>query len=623
MTTFSQLRLASSAQNTVTELLSRASTANKRDVEQALVALAESNGDLYLSAQEAQIASEVFTRVGFTPAAMTELSAKGKLRSRETSGIAPHFTGELETKLIAELQDAVQRAAGRPLDVNMMIFEFQSDPIEAAIANIARSHPNVTLRIIGDSTQASNVGGNALPSLLKLKLPNIQVKFKRDFPYVWSADKGRAVYNHGATGGLNHHKGFATLIDGMPDRMVTGSFNWSKTANEKNYEDMVIVRGVDAGTRRAISHYTNEFTGFFNNRDAALSPNAFSNFRSEMTSRLAQRNGANVPVRRPLPNDDYADYVPKNDDTSFDVNGFRETDVARLTKLAGARVAKAIADERNAFGRFASLDELKERVPAVARLSAKKLEDLALLGSFGTGLVSLNDASVEELQQAGVPSAAELVRARAASGAFRSLADAAFAAGVSSAAFASLQGVLTLQGLEAFFNSRPFGAAAGGTGYGTITGTREVPVAIAPGSVEVGKASVTVAALDMFNRANAGERIRVAMYGMSASSPETKALIDAAKRGVSVQVVLNDDFNGGVAATLKGTAGIQVRIQKARTMHEKFGVSGSDVFWGSANFSESSSTKHSEDRFALRGNKEVAEAFETQFENLWGKSKEA
>ena len=45
----------------------------------------------------------------------------------------------------------------------------------------------------------------------------------------------------------------AALLDGMPDRVVTRSFNWSKTANDKNYEDMVVMRGVDTGTRRAVA----------------------------------------------------------------------------------------------------------------------------------------------------------------------------------------------------------------------------------------------------------------------------------------------------------------------------------------------------------------------------------
>ena len=66
---------------------------------------------------------------------------------------------------------------------------------------------------------------------------------------------------------------------------------------------------------------------------------------------------------------------------------------------------------------------------------------------------------------------------------------------------------------------------------------------------------------------------------------------------------------------------IDIRKQKAETMHEKYGVVGDDAFFGSANFSESSSTKHSEDRFVVKNHPELADAFKEQFERLWAASK--
>ena len=66
---------------------------------------------------------------------------------------------------------------------------------------------------------------------------------------------------------------------------------------------------------------------------------------------------------------------------------------------------------------------------------------------------------------------------------------------------------------------------------------------------------------------------------------------------------------------------IDVRVQSAKTMHEKFGVVGDDVFSGSANFSESSSTKHSEDRFTIKNQREIAAQFQSEFELLWAKSR--
>ena len=171
--------------------------------------------------------------------------------------------------------------------------------------------------------------------------------------------------------------------------------------------------------------------------------------------------------------------------------------------------------------------------------------------------------------------------------------------GVPRATIARLREFLTAVDVEAFFNSRPNGAPAGGTGYGP-DGTRTAVVAGADGVIGPARASVTVAATDLFNRAKAGEEIDVAMYGASPSAPEFVALLAAAKRGAVVRVVLENDFTAPAAAALKALAAqgypVDVRIQKAKTMHEKFGVVGNDVFFGSANFSESSSTKHSENR---------------------------
>ena len=64
-----------------------------------------------------------------------------------------------------------------------------------------------------------------------------------------------------------------------------------------------------------------------------------------------------------------------------------------------------------------------------------------------------------------------------------------------------------------------------------------------------------------------------------------------------------------------------VRVQRAKTMHEKFGVMGDDVFFGSANFSSSSSTKHSENRISVKNEAGTAKAFQARFEEMWNKSR--
>jgi competence ComEA-like helix-hairpin-helix protein len=479
----------------------------------------------------------------------------------------------------------------------------------------------VKFRIIADSTQASSVGGNALPELLKLKLPNIEVKFKKDFPYVWNAAAGKPAFNHGATKGLNHHKGFSTMIDGRPDRLVTGSFNWSATADTKNYEDLTVYSAVDAATRRPVEQYTDEFAGFWNNSDAVLSPNDFSNFKDQQWNALMVANGKPASTFPAKPADTYPAYVPAKDDHTLDINGFRASDKSRLTTAIGSTLAKAVLSERTKAGRFASMAELLERVPKLSTLPPAKLETLF----FGSGQVSINAATKEELDLAGFTpkQAAGILEYRAKNGDFESVDD-LLKAGITQARLDGLRDILNATDLEGFFNSRAFSAPAGGTGYGT-GGQRLTTATGADGVVSDVKASVTVGATDLFNKAKAGQAISVAMYGMNATAPEAKALIEAAKRGVSVRVVINDDFSESTVAALRSLKAqglpIDIRVQSAKTMHEKFGVVGDDAFSGSANFSESSSTKHSEDRFTVKNHPEIAVQFQSQFELLWAKSK--
>lgn len=635
---FSQLKIASAARPIVDQVLARASTDTDRTrIQNALVAAAGTDQNKVLSAKEVQAIADAFQTAGngaLTPDLIgvgieqANVVLKSMADLGNLDGVSNVFTlqgASVEARMIKELQDSVVRANGRPMDVNMLIFEFQSDNVEKAITDIAKNHPNVTFRIIADSGQATDSGGNALPSLLKQKLPNIQVKYKKDFPYVWSDSQKRPLYNHGATQGLNHHKGFTTFIDGKPDSLLTGSFNWSGTADTKNYEDLSVFQNKDASSRRGIEQFGNEFAGYWNNPEAALSPNDFQNFKGRKWNEMLVAHGQRGTATTNRASDAYANYALPNDTKSLDINGFTAQDEARLGTLLGSKtLARTVMQDRAKFGRFADMEDLLERLPQVAaRLTADEKQNIG----FGSGQVSINNATLEELDKVGLTKkqATALVAHRETKGDFDSVDD-LIKVGVPKATIERLKPFLTAVDVEAFFNSLPAGSPTGGTGYGP-DGTRNAVVAGADGVVGNARASVTVAATDLFNRAKAGETIDVAMYGASPSAPEFVAMVNAAKRGAVVRVILNDDYTGPAAAALKALAtqgyAVDVRIQKAKTMHEKFGVVGNDVFFGSANFSESSSTKHSENRITVKNHDETANQFKSRFTEIWDKSKPA
>ncbi len=637
---FSKVKVAADAKPIVAQALKKVSPQDQAKVKEAMARVAEQNGDKFLNKAEAQLVADIFEKAAAAPNALvagsvldvalaeaTSTAAKLKAAAN-VDGVSAHFSfnESLAAKLIGELNDVATRAVGRPTEINMMIFEFQSDSIQKAITDIAKNHPNVTFRIVADSTQASNSGGNALPEIARLKLPNVQIKYKKDFPYVWSAKENRAVYNHGATSGLNHHKGFVSLIDGVPDRMVSGSFNWSDTADTKNYEDLLVFKSMDGSTRSAVEQYRDEFAGFFNNDEATLSPNNFSNFKKAQFNAIAAKNGGKTTPFTPLADDSYPVYVPATNTSSFDVNGFTKADNDKLKELVGSKVKQAILTDRAKYGRFVSFSELKDRVKSLATLPADKLEALEKAVTFGALTVSVNDGSEEELKTAGLPAtlARAVVAYRNQNGSFESVDDLMKVPGMTPQAFNGVKKYLTATDVEAFFNSRPFGQTVGGTGYGP-SGGKTVAAMGDDGEVTNKAANVSVAATDLFNRAQPGQKISIAMYGMSNGAPEVKALVAAARRGVEVKIVVNDDYNDPVVKLVKDLKAqgfdIDLRVQSAKTMHEKFGVVGDDVFYGSANFSESSSTKHSEDRFSIKNDLETSQAFQERFDALWNKSK--
>lgn len=633
MPTFSPLKLSSAARPIADRVLARATNdADRKRIEKALVSAAGADLNKVLSASEVQAVADAFeaaARGSLTPdligagIAGTHVAIKSMSDLGNLDGVSNVFTlqgASVETRMIKELQDAVVRANGRPMDVNMLIFEFQSDGMQKAITDIARQNPNVTFRVIADSGQATASGGNALPELAALKLPNIQVKYKKDFPYVWSDSAARPVYNHGATQGLNHHKGFVTYIDGKPDALLTGSFNWSTTADTKNYEDLTIFQNKDSSSRRAVEQFGGEFAGYWNNPEAALSPNDFANYKGTKWNELMRAHGKPATASTNRPSDAYGAYSLPSDTKSLDINGFRVQDETRLATLLGSKtLARTVIQDRAKYGRFADAADLKERLPQL-NLTAEQLQHIG----FGSGQVSINTASLEELDKVGLTrkQATALVAWREKNGDMESI-DELIKVGVPKATITRLRHFLTAVDVEAFFNSRPAGATAGGTGYGP-DGTRQALVAGADGVVGAARASVTVAATDLFNRAKAGDPISVAMYGASPSSPEFVSLVNAAKRGAVVKVVLEQNYTGPATAALKALAtqgyAVEVRIQKAKTMHEKFGVVGNDVFFGSANFSESSSTKHSENRITVKNHQETATQFQSRFDEIWAKS---
>jgi phosphatidylserine/phosphatidylglycerophosphate/cardiolipin synthase-like enzyme len=121
----------------------------------------------------------------------------------------------------------------------------------------------------------------------------------------------------------------------------------------------------------------------------------------------------------------------------------------------------------------------------------------------------------------------------------------------------------------------------------------------------------------------ATQSIRIAAYGFT-SKAIANALVDAHKRGVNVQVVL-DKSNAKVkdtAAPLLADGGIPTRIDyKHGKMHNKFMVVDDvTVETGSFNYTKSAEKNNVENIIIMRQYPEIAKQYLKHWQKLWDES---
>ncbi len=626
----------------VKQTLDQAPSAERRDVRRLFTQAAGTDGNRHLSMAEAMMARDAYQTAKAAGAgvagAETSLAAQidAIVSTKDADGVRPYFTSihpDLDEVIIGRMQAVVAAAAGKPVELHAMVFSFTDPQIADAILALAEQHPNVSFRLITDFSQTSKSGGRQSPRLVdeaaKRGLDNVHVKYKRDGAYVWSASAKRPVYNHGASKGLNHHKGMVALVDGQPVELITGSYNWSQSAEDSNYENLFVIDASNPANRRLLAGYQAEFAAFFNHADA-LNTSQATAWKRQMMHELRVAHGEpglpEAPPAVPSPA-----YVPRTPGPSFDLNRLDDAGYAKLRTLVGSSsLVRSIVYNFATWGAFTSWDNLVERVPKVADLPASKQDAMQAALRFGTGKVLINEAGAGELMRSLKLSKAQanaILAARQKVGDFESVDELRGLPGISDAVFDRIAPRLDDDVARAFFSSKGYDDTTAGTGYAAEHAGSTVPVMGADGTVAQKPATLSAGVIDLLNRAKPGDTVKLALYGLSASTPEYAAIVDAASRGVAFKVVLNAAYNAGVAAALKqlGVAGlpVQVRIQKAKTMHQKLGVVNDDVFHGSANFSSSASSKHSEDRFVVKNDVELAGEVDAEFERIWTKSKPA
>jgi len=135
--------------------------------------------------------------------------------------------------------------------------------------------------------------------------------------------------------------------------------------------------------------------------------------------------------------------------------------------------------------------------------------------------------------------------------------------------------------------------------------------------------TINSVALEAIRSVPDGHKIDIAMYAMSPRVPEFTALIEAAKRGCKLRVLLDGKLGRSMATRLVRHANekgldIQVCVTNRR-MHQKYMVAPMDdiVVTGTANMTEDATERHADHRVLFKNAPEMAASFEQDFQTIW------
>jgi phosphatidylserine/phosphatidylglycerophosphate/cardiolipin synthase-like enzyme len=181
-----------------------------------------------------------------------------------------------------------------------------------------------------------------------------------------------------------------------------------------------------------------------------------------------------------------------------------------------------------------------------------------------------------------------------------------------------------LQVFTAFSARLPDGGG-GQAGHAEINRTQRI-LMHRPSGVRKGvPLTLTTLALDAIFGAEAGDTLKVAMYGLSTRVPEYGALLGAARRGVHVCILLDGDVGDRVIerlADVRRREGLPIEVRAGRRMmHQKYVLHprSATVLTGTANMTTDASARHWEHRILIRGHEPLAAQFGEDFDVIWSR----
>jgi phosphatidylserine/phosphatidylglycerophosphate/cardiolipin synthase-like enzyme len=251
-----------------------------------------------------------------------------------TAKIEVYFNSQerLEKHLKQAFSQAVARAKkGEQGTIDIMIFSFTSKPLADSMLRIARDFPNVRIRILANLSQLFREPYSVLPDMENIitgdmeayqrvaerrksfitdeeqrkraienefkylvsefrqkPLPNVEIKYKWFPSFSWINEDGKATSfeNEGECGydhfhqkaSLLHHK-TAVVNDEI---LVNGSYNWSQSAETKNFENLMYITGPEKQDLKLVTDFHDEFKAMWYNPQIAKTSDECRKLKDEL-----------------------------------------------------------------------------------------------------------------------------------------------------------------------------------------------------------------------------------------------------------------------------------------------------------------------------------------------------
>ena len=180
-------------------------------------------------------------------------------------------------------------------------------------------------------------------------------------------------------------------------------------------------------------------------------------------------------------------------------------------------------------------------------------------------------------------------------------------------------------GVMIAFSSRPSGGPRGQAGCARGNQEQRMTLRTQAGRLKLVPVTITNLALDTIFQTRPGDTLQIAMYGLSPRVPEYGALLDAARRGVHLQILLNRLSGRDTAVRLKALRDEQrlpIEVRTAgRMMHQKYMIhcQTDTVVTGTANMSTDASSRHWEHRIRISGCSKLAAQYSADFQQIWSR----